>query len=453
MMSNYKPNSTSDSSATTTSIPTNEVTIATRECTQLDCAQYFEANQNNIKVLMAMSVGLIYKDGTILKDFKKAPFPTKKRKQFVPSNKMLIEEILRRKEAKGEHVKVNKQMNQSAAMDWLLNNPVENEDDVQFVLQGVSLFLEASQQVENETSSNSRDQWSGMIPFIRLIHCLVDSENTMEAFKNSFKTLSKDELDGRNNSGTVRICPWDLISQNFNNAAFNPTSTVYSDLHDKFLQEIDISHVKVANMGLLTPDKAKAKFFQLKNALLIVKRNWEKSGNGDGSAVNCNSSFSSTEREMVNGNDRRNFLNGKSPAVLYLWEKANEYNLLETVCQQLNEEAALDSAAGTSTALSVSHRKDKRKRDNKESDEHKDRMESKAIIDAMNKSNRLMEQHQRMKLVEMISEKRNEIDDIQDKLEDTFLVASEHKRQRMRSKMERIKNDIEILEKTLVLNE
>ena len=53
-------------------------------------------------------------------------------------------------------------------------------------------------------------------------------------------------------------------------------------LHDAFMQSIDIGHSKVANMRVLTPEKAKAKFFQLKNALLIVKRNWDKSRNRDG---------------------------------------------------------------------------------------------------------------------------------------------------------------------------
>ena len=158
-------------------------------------------------------------------------------------------------------------------MDWLPNNPVENEDNVFSVLQGVSLFLEANRQVENETLSNSRDKWSVVNPFICMMHCLVDSKDTNEAFKNSFMTMSRAELDWRNNSGTLQICPWDLISRNSNNTAFSPTPTTYSNLHDDFHQEINISHLKVANKGLLTPNKTNSKFFQVKNALLVVRRN------------------------------------------------------------------------------------------------------------------------------------------------------------------------------------
>jgi len=85
--------------------------------------------------------------------------------------------------------------------------------------------------------------------------------------------------------------------------------------------------------------------------------------------VNCDSSISSAgEQVMIDANDRRLFLKGRSPAVLYLWEKANEHNLLNTVYQQLNDEAAFDSTVDTS-ALTISTRKDKkRKRDNEKSD-------------------------------------------------------------------------------------
>jgi len=122
----------------------------TSENEYCECAQYFREKQNNIKVLMAMSVGLTYKDGTILNDFKKDPFPKKKLKQFIPDNQILVEEILRRKKVKGENAKVNTQMKQSVSMDWLENNPVENEEDVTFVLRQVEKFLDTNLQMEKE---------------------------------------------------------------------------------------------------------------------------------------------------------------------------------------------------------------------------------------------------------------------------------------------------------------
>ena len=143
----------------------------------------------------------------------------------------------------------------------------------------------------------------------------------------------------------------------------------------------------------------------MKNALLIVKENREKSGNGNGTIVNFDSSISSCEMDiMINANDRRLFLDGRSPAALYVWEKVDEYNLLNTLCQQLNDEAAFDSAVDTTT-LTVSKRKDKkRKGDNKKSNEE-NKAESKAIIDALNPSNRIAAEDQRMKIGVIIGEK------------------------------------------------
>ena len=53
------------------------------------------------------------------------------------------------------------------------------------------------------------------------------------------------------------------------------------------------------------------------------------------------------ELEMLNANHKSSFLNDKSPATLYLWEKADEFNLLNSVCQQLDSAAMLDSSGGT----------------------------------------------------------------------------------------------------------
>ena len=54
---------------------------------------------------------------------------------------------------------------------------------------------------------------------------------------------------------------------------------------------------------------------------------------------------------------------------------------------------------------------------------------------------------QRIKIGIIIDEKQNKIDDIDDKLEDKFLVASSKKRIRLQKKMDRIKKEVEILKR------
>ena len=45
------------------------------------------------------------------------------------------------------------------------------------------------------------------------------------------------------------------------------------------------------------------------------------------------------------GSDRSRFLNGKSLVVLYLWNKLEEHDLFDTVCQKLNESVGIDTSA------------------------------------------------------------------------------------------------------------
>ena len=54
-----------------------------------------------------------------------------------------------------------------------------------------------------------------------------------------------------------------------------------------------------------------------------------------------------------------------------------------------------------------------------------------------------------MKIGVMLGEKQNEIDDIEDKLEDTFLNTSSNKRIRLQKKLDRIKKEVVILEKEI----
>ena len=80
------------------------------------------------------------------------------------------------KESERRTPKVNTQMKLSVSLDWLENNPMENEEDVKFVLNRVELFLNTNIRMENEKNNTARDQLTCMCPFIRLVHCLSDCE-------------------------------------------------------------------------------------------------------------------------------------------------------------------------------------------------------------------------------------------------------------------------------------
>ena len=131
--------------------------------------------------------------------------------------------------------------------------------------------------------------------------------------------------------------------------------------------------------------------------------------------------------------------------------------MLNTVCQQLTDEAAFDSATGAA-ALPISSRREKKKSSYKKENE----AESQAIISALNrgslaveksnriaeKSNHIASEDQWLKINTIIGEKQNVIDEIEDKLEDTLMTGfSETKRCRLQKKLKRLREEVNILEK------
>ena len=73
-------------------------------------------------------------------------------------------------------------------------------------------------------------------------------------------------------------------------------------------------------MGELDHAKAKSKFVLMKNYLIFVKMNYEKSGNGDG-CLDLDDDSSTEEifkqLKVIDGEDKKNFLQGRPPYTLY----------------------------------------------------------------------------------------------------------------------------------------
>ena len=348
--------------------------------------KHFESNNNRMNILLSMAIGIEdpSSPGTVFCDYNNHPsFPNKQKKIWNPLNSHLFDEIKRRKTIFSDMSITSTAMRRDGALTWLRENPIKNEEDKAFIVYKVSTFLKevaaakkeirgnkASSAVGDANSTTSARQWSGMIPFLRLIHAICDFENIRSAFHKYFNVLTKDELDRMNRDDAVLTSPWTLASDKWNDPDFDCKSSIYADLHDEFSNEIDLSFVSVENMGSLTPDKAKQKFFKLKNDLVIVKSRYEKSGNGDGSVlvVEQNDDDSSQnsdeidrdELQLMNANHKSRFLQDKSPATLYLWQKGDEFDLLTVFCQQLDSTVMLNSSGtnGSTRACSNDNNRD-----------------------------------------------------------------------------------------------
>jgi hypothetical protein len=347
--------SNDSNSSDISSISTTAVAVAS-----LDSAENeFESSGNSMKVLLSLAVGLPdgnngFFDGEHSEDSR---FPQKNKKKWKPTNVELLKEIKRRKKMYNLYSitqRTNMQQSKRSACQWLMTNPLTNQIEIDWIQKKVGDFLMVVANAEKEKNEKQRDQWSGLVPYLRLIHCLTDFDSVRAALQQSFTVMTRDQLDGSHNENNIRKCPWTLASDKWNESNYNPKLSIYTNLHDDFKDSIDLAFSKVENMGICTPDKFKSKFSKMKNELVLIRTNYNKSGNGDGSAIEIrNSSTGKTPEDeldkeesniaMMDCNKKGSFLNGRSSAVLYLWEKAEEYDLLSTVCQQLSPDTSFDS--------------------------------------------------------------------------------------------------------------
>ena len=331
---------------------------------QISCSSaevHLVENENSKKVLLAMVVGLKDEENNVFDgNYCTNEYPTKHRRKWMPSLADFVAEIKRRKVLMGQKPKANSQMKLDTALNWLNQNPITDEQDKDYVLTQMKTFMNASSNLAGTDDSSPKSKhWKGSLPFLRLIHCLVDNDEVREAFQRSFTVLSRKELDGRKNPETQKACPWELISKYFNSASFNPKSTKYPQLHDEFKEQIDLSFDNVKGMGELNATKAKSKFVLMKNYLIFVKMNYEKSGNGDGCmALNSDSSTEDILKQLkvIDGDDKKNFLQGRPPYTLYFWMKVDECNLMESVTQQLNDVVGIDTSSNLDVTVDVRKR-------------------------------------------------------------------------------------------------
>ena len=199
--------------------------------------------------------------------------------------------------------KVSPKMKLNIVLDWFVDNVLPGDDDRTFVLDKVVSFLKVSSEVAAGKPSGSQ-KWVGIVPCLRLVHCITDEDDAKASFLKSFSVKTRKELEDRKLTKDV----WAIVSDYFNDPNFNVTSSLYPMLHEDFSSAIDLGYEAVSGMGKLDPSKAKSKFLKLKNDLVYMKNNYEKSGNGEGCHTNIDDSF---EVELIDGSAKKNFLRGR----------------------------------------------------------------------------------------------------------------------------------------------
>ena len=142
-------------------------------------------------------------------------------------------------------------------------------------------------------------------------------------------------------------------------------------------------------MGALSPKKAKVKFTGLVAKLNTVKAKWEASGQGIGGRLEGQSDESENGTNVIDDENefgsgalaKADFLNGKTPVVLYLWEFGEKLNVLSAVLQRISGSCGLDGEKGPSL---LNHKADKKRK--LEDEEKAERSQERKLLQQMGRA-------------------------------------------------------------------
>jgi hypothetical protein len=301
-----------------------------------------------------------------LLDPSSSPWNTLKRKDLMPKNTQLILEVERRAELFTLNPKPRpKQWKQPILLNWLIENPITATVDCDFLTQTVkkkeTLINNAiAESITDETNGEATKRgWSGEIPYLRLIHCIID--DTIKAkFLRRNHAKTRQEIDARN-SPMRESTVYEDIAYLWNSDDFNPQSFL-TTCHESFTEHKDLSYSAINEFARANPRKVQDRISHMRKELLEIIKNWEASGQGDGGRI----SGYESESDVVAGDTvgfgelknrpscaldtRSAFLQSKPPYLLYFWELADEQGLLSSTLQRLDDSVGL-ADGGSSVSL------------------------------------------------------------------------------------------------------
>jgi hypothetical protein len=146
--------------------------------------------------------------------------------------------------------------------DWLNDNPITVEEEVAFLRATVtaekSKMKMALATANMEAELLSGKSWTGKIPYLRLIHCLVDNDEIKRAYlsRNNIPT-GRLHIDNRNSVNKRPKTVWEMISDKWNDHNFAPDTKEIMDLHSDFSESEYLSWMCVENLAPATPENAR----------------------------------------------------------------------------------------------------------------------------------------------------------------------------------------------------
>ena len=165
---------------------------------------------------------------------------------------------------------------------------MHSADDITFLVRRAravkQVIANATQKTPPTASSKQSpegeqgNKWFGPLPYLCLIHCPSEN-NIKDKWIHQFDPKTIQEIDAHRSE----VCEenvFELITNCWNDETFNP-STMISNCHYDFSQEIDIGYEAISNFTKATLTKVKDKFAKMRTDLMSIIDKWERSGQGD----------------------------------------------------------------------------------------------------------------------------------------------------------------------------
>jgi len=138
------------SEASSSSVRSDAGTPIAEPFVESEAEQHYLRKGNCKKVLISMALGVRDDNGKKIVDWlNDERFPKSRKKQWAPQKGLLCDEIKRRLSLTGKPAKTNHQQKLETAVQWLKDNPIEEEEGILFLKKTIPNFL-------------SRFSWSSM---------------------------------------------------------------------------------------------------------------------------------------------------------------------------------------------------------------------------------------------------------------------------------------------------
>lgn len=304
------------------------------------CKRKYESVDRPKWMLFSMCVGMFGIDGRRLGDTDVAPYRDMKfRKTCIPTSIQYREEVSRRCQATGKEPPQCRYWNKEKLLLWLKDNPVNNLDDREWLLEEEKkVFDLLTRAAKAKSAVTSAPSWTDNRPWMRLYCCLYD-EKARPHFLAKDNVMNRTELDARNNENRP-LTLWEKVAE-----LMNDSDNIYQlpslpQLHSVFASSTVLG--TDCFPGPITPEDARKRIADSRARLMKVISNWELSGNGFGQRAPDHQNFGIIEEDqLLEGDNRSSFVDTGKEHLLVLWDLGQAEGVLDKFLNKLSTEVSI----------------------------------------------------------------------------------------------------------------